>query len=1166
MGLHRSLPPSASVLLKSALFVAASVPAAPAADWPQVGADAARSGRTAQTLPADLKLCWVRQLPARKPAWADSYKLHPDAGYEPVVKGKRLYVGCVHNGALIAYETETGRECWRYYTGGPIRFAPAAGDTLVYAGSDDGFLHAVNAADGKPAWKVSAGPRRRLVIGHEWMISAWPVTAGPVLADGAVAFAAGVWPMDGVFATAADASSGACRWIADLGFWPADYVRCEGGAIHVPGYGGGAAIDLATGAVAAAPKGGGVKKKAEAAPSLPDGPGVEGKVTCKIAADDKLFVTTDAGRIYCFSGAGGPGKTLADARQPAESPDDDTRRADALVKASGVSSGWCLVVGLTRGRVVERIVRATAMKVVAIEPDAARADAARRRLDALGLFDDNRLQVLQDDPAAGGLPPYVFHLIVSEDDKSGLLAGADGVALAFRSLRPYGGAIAVAGEPPAAFARVAADRKPDRAALSTAAGVSLLRREGALPGSCDWTHEFGNAGNTLASTDKLVRPPFGVQWYGGPAAHIDRYYIAANLPVGPVFMEGRMILQGNGNLGCFDQYTGRRLWDAALPKMFYSNWIGSDSHGKLKEPMKEYPKEGCDLALAQRARSGGFNCVPAPDQVYVAAGPACMRFGIDDGKPLGAWKAPVTGGEPELCWGNLRVAGDVLVATAFHPQDTLDVRAGADGNGGEWVKDRIPQRYLFALDRKTGKLLWQKKAAWGFLDQGQAVGGGRVYALDLVMELALQHFKAAGRKLPDVPPTLYAFDLATGRELWKTPLQVLVRQLTYCEERDLLIAPCRNLSTWENGTWKGDPQGKRNKDMGVMTCYRGKDGSVVWKVNEAVYQEPFVILHDWLVTRYGNPFNLGDGKPNLRPSPVTGFPYAWQIRKGGCNHLVLGEHVAPSRFQIYDLFAGAGMYDIRLRDNGCTPGTIPASGLLNIPMYVNNHGAGRESRTALACVHVPENAYWTDASPGLYGSAGADAVPVRRMGINLGAMGSRMADDGTMWFAVSAKPREDPTVAIQGQPIDWFAVHPARVRAAAGRALPWVASSGVLGATEIVIPTLTFGGKALLAGAKGRPAALKNPPATRRYDVVLHFIEPHDAKPGERVFSVAVQGKVAAKDLDVAKSAGGPWRALAVEVPDVGATDALTVTLKPSGGGKPPVICGVEIQEKGGGK
>ena len=63
-------------------------------------------------------------------------------------------------------------------------------------------------------------------------------------------------------------------------------------------------------------------------------------------------------------------------------------------------------------------------------------------------------------------------------------------------------------------------------------------------------------------------------------------------------------------------------------------------------------------------------------------------------------------------------------------------------------------------------------------------------------------------------------------------------------------------------------------------------------------------------------------------------------------------------------------------------------------------------------------------------------------------------------------------------------------------------------------------GRGLARGAETRaagPARLTE----RSFTVRLYFAEPEDLRPGQRVFSVKVQGKVVIKDLDVAQEAGG---------------------------------------------
>jgi outer membrane protein assembly factor BamB len=51
-------------------------------------------------------------------------------------------------------------------------------------------------------------PSERKLLGNGRLISTWPVRGGPVVADGRVYFAAGVWPFEGVFVYALDAETG----------------------------------------------------------------------------------------------------------------------------------------------------------------------------------------------------------------------------------------------------------------------------------------------------------------------------------------------------------------------------------------------------------------------------------------------------------------------------------------------------------------------------------------------------------------------------------------------------------------------------------------------------------------------------------------------------------------------------------------------------------------------------------------------------------------------------------------------------------------------------------------------------------------------------------------------------------------------------------------------
>ncbi len=183
-------------------------------DWPTWRHDVGRTNVSPEAIPPVLNLQWKRQLPPVKPAFRKA-RLQFDQGYEPIVMGNTLFVALPHIDAVVAYAADTGEEQWRFYTAGPVRLAPVAWKGKLYFGSDDGHLYCLNAADGTLRWKFRAVPSNRKLLGNGRLISVWPLRGGPVLADGTIYFAAGVWPLEGVFVYALDAETGKVVWVND---------------------------------------------------------------------------------------------------------------------------------------------------------------------------------------------------------------------------------------------------------------------------------------------------------------------------------------------------------------------------------------------------------------------------------------------------------------------------------------------------------------------------------------------------------------------------------------------------------------------------------------------------------------------------------------------------------------------------------------------------------------------------------------------------------------------------------------------------------------------------------------------------------------------------------------------------------------------------------------
>src|SRR5262249_41112163 len=152
---------------------------------------------------------------------------------------------------------------------------------------------------------------------------------------------------------------------------------------------------------------------------------------------------------------------------------------------------------------------------------------------------------------------------------------------------------------------------------------------------------------------------------------------------------------------------------------------------------------------------------------------------------------------------------------------------------------------------------------------------------------------------------------------------------------------------------------------------------------------------------------------------------------------------------------------------------------------------------------------------------------VKRLGLNLGAPGNRKAPDGTLWLEYPYVGGPSQRVAVETTPakLDCFRRHASQITGE----LPWVGASGVRGLTSLTVPLVT-----------------DNKP--RRYTVRLHFAEPDDLAIGDRVFSVALQGRAVLPNLDVLKDAGGVRHVLVKEFKGVEVRKELKLTLQPARG------------------
>jgi outer membrane protein assembly factor BamB len=136
-----------------------------------------------------------------------------DLAFQPVVSGGLVFFGSSSDCTVYALDAKTGREKWKYFTDGPVRFAPAIWQNRLFVVSDDGYLYCLAGRDGKLLWKKRGGPDLDMVLGNDRLISRWPARGGPVVKNDIVYFGAGIWPSEGIYLYAVDASTGRTLWV-----------------------------------------------------------------------------------------------------------------------------------------------------------------------------------------------------------------------------------------------------------------------------------------------------------------------------------------------------------------------------------------------------------------------------------------------------------------------------------------------------------------------------------------------------------------------------------------------------------------------------------------------------------------------------------------------------------------------------------------------------------------------------------------------------------------------------------------------------------------------------------------------------------------------------------------------------------------------------------------
>jgi outer membrane protein assembly factor BamB len=872
---------------------------------------------------------------------------------------------------------------------------------------------------------------------------------------------------------------------------------------------------------------------------------LDGEIRGLAVANGQLFASTTAGSIFTF-GSTPPvgGEAVVSSIAPSEpfKRDDKSaiyqQAASEILKNTGVTAGYCLVLGNEEGRLAYELARqAPQLHIYGIDPDEAKVRRARERFAAAGWYGP-RVTFFVGQPDKTGLSNYFANLVVSDSLlTSGKLPGT-AVELG-RYVKPCGGIVCFGVPKLDAAPKLSTDELKtalanvylrDDAEIKAKDNWVVLQR-GKLAGVGDWSHQYGSPDNACFSNDERVKGSLGVLWYGdpGPAKTINRHDAAS----APLSTNGRFFTQGVDSVRAYDAYNGQFLWEYKNPGAIRTGVFNNN--------------ETSNLAASD-------------DSLFVTVGDTCTQLDAATGKIVKQHKTPASKDGVQRDWGFVAHESGILYGTSTIRSQLSD----ALRRRGLTVESDTDA--IFAVDLKTGKPLWTYRGP-NIMHVTITVGDGQMFFVESTLspnerEALLRQDKAA---LKDLLPaeakkkeeelkrldirTAVALNAKTGEENWRKEIDV-----TNCTK---VSAGGGNLTLMYKGGhllicgananghyWKqflaGDFSQRR------LVVLDAKQGDKLWSKDANYMNRPAIVNNMVIAEPWA--FELHSGKPEKRENPLTGENSDWQFSRPGhhCGVVTTTPNMMFFRsgfIGYYDLYADSGTKHFAGQRLGCWVNAIPSSGLVVIP----EASAGCVCLFSITSTVVLEPR--EDRSPawGIYSVAGS-ATPVKQMRVNLGAPGDRRDDLGQLWLAyprpasvgrmefvfdLKTKLLEDGKFEAKND--ESLTIDKARTG--------WLYTSQAQGLTRCELPLL---GK-------------DDPPA--EYRVTLHFAElQKEAKPGDRVFDVLLQGEKVAVGLDVVQASGQIERALTREFRHVKVTSNLVVELVPGKG--QPILSAIEVERE----
>ncbi|NCF88433.1 MAG: hypothetical protein GWQ08_23405 [Verrucomicrobiaceae bacterium] len=357
--------------------------------------------------------------------------------------------------------------------------------------------------------------------------------------------------------------------------------------------------------------------------------------------------------------------------------DDVSARARVVLEKTGVREGYAAILGATDPDLLLALVDQSDLIVYAIESEPAKVTALREALQSRKVY-GSRVSVLE----------------VTSFDRLPITS-------CFANL-----ILADAANPPLSDAKINDLLVPGggKVCYLSEGRIASVRERPKLNGIGEWTHQYGDAGNTASSgetlggansTDDLV-----VQWVGRPGGDfgIDRN---PRMPA-PIASNGRLFHQGLNRLAAIDAYNGSVLWSLEIP----------------------------DFRRVNIPRDCSNWCVNA-EHLFIAIQDRAWMHDAATGNRLTTFELPSNPEKPQS-WGYIANAGDRLFGSRVDSKAAYTNYWGGDkwydAKEGEGT-GKVCSDGVFAYDLGSKKLAWSYEKGL-IINPTISISSGKMYFVE----------------------------------------------------------------------------------------------------------------------------------------------------------------------------------------------------------------------------------------------------------------------------------------------------------------------------------------------------------------------------------------------------------------------------------------------------